>query len=86
MVTPEQCRAARALLGWTQMDLAERSGIGCSTVRSFESGRHTLIRSNMAVLRAALEAAGVIFIEADAEGPGVRLRNRAPAYANRTGV
>lgn len=86
MVTPEQCRAARALLGWTQMDLAERSGIGCSTVRSFESGRHALIRSNMAMLRAALEAAGVIFIDADAQGPGVRLRDRVPAGVDRTRV
>lgn len=57
------------------MDLAERSGIGCSTVRNFEGGRHALMRSNMAMLRSVLEAAGVIFIEADVQGPGVRLRN-----------
>ncbi len=74
MMTPAQCRAARALLDWSQADLAARSGVGCSTIRSFEHGRHTLIRSNMAMLRATLETAGVVFIEAEEIGPGVLLR------------
>lgn len=75
MLTPEQCRAARALLDWTQCDLAQRAGVGWSTVRSFETGRHAPIRANMAVIQAALEAAGVLFIDADGSaGPGVRLR------------
>ncbi|MFO1037091.1 MAG: helix-turn-helix transcriptional regulator [Geminicoccaceae bacterium] len=74
-LTPQQCRAARGLLGWTQEDLAERSGVSRSTVRGFENGQHELHRGSAAVIRQALEAAGVILIEADAEaGSGVRLR------------
>lgn len=79
MLTPEQCRAARALLDWTQTDLADRTGIAVSTVRGFESGRHTLMRSNMAMLQATLEQAGVVFIAADVMGPGVRLRTPKPS-------
>lgn len=75
MLTPSQCRAARALLDWTQEDLARTAGVGGSTVRGFECGRHVLIRSNMAVIRAALEAAGIVFIDGDGMGPGVRLRH-----------
>lgn len=38
-MTPEQCRAARALLDWPQQRLAEESGIGNATIRNFEAGR-----------------------------------------------
>lgn len=74
MLTPEQCRAARALLGWTQQELATRAGVACGTVRGFENSQHTPIRSNLRVLRAALEESGVVFLDADELGPGVRLR------------
>lgn len=88
MLTMAQCRAARALLDWTQQDLADRSGVACSTVRGFETGRHAPIRSNLRMLRTALEEGGVVFIEADMLGPGVRLRRSAsdptPATAHRT--
>ncbi len=77
MITPAQCRAARGLLDWTQTELAARSGVGCSTIRSFENGRHGLMRSNRRMLLATFEAAGVMFLAADAEGPGVRLRDVA---------
>jgi transcriptional regulator with XRE-family HTH domain len=74
-LTPQQCRAARGLLDWTQEELAERSGVSRSTVRGFENGQHELHRGSAAVIRGALEAAGVILLDADGEaGPGVRLR------------
>ena len=76
MLTPEQCRAARGLLDWTQEELAERAGVSRGTIRGFENGRHELHRGSTVVVRAALEAAGVILIDPDAEyGPGVRLRH-----------
>lgn len=78
MITPEQCRAARGLLDWSQAQLAGRSGVGCSTIRSFENGRHALIRSNNTQLRLAFEVAGVVFLAPDEDGPGVRLRNGLP--------
>ena len=73
-LTPEQCRAARALLDWTQDDLAAHAEVSRSTVRGFEGGQHGLQRATAAAIRRALEIAGVIFLEANADcGPGVRL-------------
>src|SRR5918994_7825736 len=75
MLSSEQCHAARALLGWTQEELAERAGVSRSTVRGFENGRHELHRGSTAVIRGALDAAGVVLVDPDQEtGPGVRLR------------
>jgi len=74
MLTPEQCRAGRALLDWTQEQLAERSGVCRSTIRGFENGHHRLIQANRMLIEATLEAAGVMLILADTHGPGVRLR------------
>lgn len=74
-LTPHQCRAARALLDWTQEELAEEAGVSRSTVRGFERGQHELHRGSAVVIRGALEAAGVMLIDADGEaGAGVRLR------------
>lgn len=75
MLRPEQCRAARALLDWTQEDLAERAGISRSTVRGFENGQHELQRASAAMIRMTLEQAGVILIGADEQGVGVRFQS-----------
>src|SRR3954452_14993840 len=73
-LTSEQCRAARALLDWTQDDLAAHAEVSRSTVRGFEGGQHGLQRATATAIRRALEVAGVIFIEANADcGPVVRL-------------
>jgi transcriptional regulator with XRE-family HTH domain len=69
-MTPAQCRAARALVDRSQEDLAKSANLGLSTVRNFESGRSVPIANNLAAMRAALEAAGVEFIN----GTGVKLR------------
>lgn len=74
MITPAQCRAARALLDWSQQRLAEESKIGNATIRNFEGGKSTPQHATLDVLRRALESAGVIFIASNGDGPGVRLR------------
>jgi transcriptional regulator with XRE-family HTH domain len=79
-LTPEQCRAARGLLDWTQEDLAKRAGVSRSTVRDYEKGRHVLHRTSAAQIVLALEKAGAVLIPADGLGPGVRLL-REPAAA-----
>ncbi|MDQ2762038.1 MAG: helix-turn-helix domain-containing protein [Pseudomonadota bacterium] len=61
MLSPEQCRAARAWANWSQEDLAKRASVGLSTVRAFEKGTHTPIRNNLEAIRVALETAGVQF-------------------------
>lgn len=73
MLTPEQCRAARALLNWTQQELATATSISAVSIRAFEKGGD-MRDSNRKLLRLSLEAAGVIFIEENGQGPGVRLR------------
>jgi predicted transcriptional regulator len=74
MLTPAQCRAARGLIDYSQMELAERAGVGIVTIRQLEAGVHAPRRSTLDVVRRALEAAGVEFIAENGGGPGVRLR------------
>jgi transcriptional regulator with XRE-family HTH domain len=76
MVEAAQVRAARALIGWSQAKLAETAGVPASTINAFETGASDRI-ANEAVdkVRAALEAAGAVFIPKDGGGGiGVRLR------------
>ena len=73
-MSPAQCRAARALLNWSQDALADRAALSVTTLRNFERGATTPIGNNLAAIRSALEAAGVEFIEENGGGPGVRLR------------
>lgn len=75
-MTGNQLKAARSLIGWTQKQLADAAGLSIPTVKRAE-GASALTASENAVLsiRAALEAAGVEFIEENGGGPGVRLRS-----------
>ena len=57
-----------------QPKLAERAGVGLSTVVDFEKGRRVVSPESVAKIRAALESAGVIFVDQNGEGPGVRLK------------
>jgi hypothetical protein len=76
MITTRQIKAARALLAWTAGDLAHRCGVPYASIVRLESvdGRLRGRAAAAATVVATLEAAGVIFIEANGEGPGVRLR------------
>ena len=58
-MTPEQARAARAWLGWSQTELARRAGVSLSTVQDFERGRRTPIANNLAAMRRAVQEAGL---------------------------
>jgi transcriptional regulator with XRE-family HTH domain len=62
-MTPEQSRAARAWLDWSQEALAAKAGVSPSTVRDFEKGRRDPIANNLAAMRAALETAGISFVD-----------------------
>jgi len=73
-MTPSQCRAARALVAMSQDRLAEASGVAKRTIASFEKEDHQPYNRTIAALCAALEAAGVEFIQENGGGPGVRLR------------
>jgi transcriptional regulator with XRE-family HTH domain len=77
-MSPVQCRAARSLLRWTQEDLADHAQVGIVSVRQFEAEAVEPRRATLAALRRALEVAGIVFIEQNGGGPGVRLRDRQP--------
>lgn len=74
MPTPAQCRAARALLDWSQQQLADAARVGIVTVRQFEGGGARPRNATLEVISRALESAGVEFIAENGGGPGVRLR------------
>jgi transcriptional regulator with XRE-family HTH domain len=76
MITPEQSRAARGLLGWNQQNLADKAGVGIVTVHQLEAGATQPRRATLEVIRRAFEGAGVEFIDENGGGPGVRLRQR----------
>ncbi len=73
MLIGAQVRMARAAVGWGVRELAERANITPKTVSRIENGGDALA-STLDRIQAALEDAGVIFIDEDEEGPGVRLR------------
>jgi transcriptional regulator with XRE-family HTH domain len=60
-LTPAQIRAARALLNWTQSELAARAQVARKTVADYEGGRRKLQRRTLDDLGRALEDGGVIF-------------------------
>jgi transcriptional regulator with XRE-family HTH domain len=82
-LSSEQSRAGRALLNWSQADLAKAARVARQTVVDFERGARTPYPNNLAAIRSALEAAGVEFIAENGGGPGVRLTR--PAKAKRKG-
>jgi transcriptional regulator with XRE-family HTH domain len=59
MLTPEQSRAARGWLAWSQEDLAERAHVSLSTIRDFEKGRRVPIANNLNAIQSAIEGAGI---------------------------
>jgi ribosome-binding protein aMBF1 (putative translation factor) len=80
-VSIRQIKAARALLDWSQEQLATAAEISVPTVKRLEAqdgplGGRTETGSK---IRLALEQAGVQFIDENGGGPGVRLRKRQRA-------
>ncbi|WP_306111572.1 MULTISPECIES: helix-turn-helix transcriptional regulator [unclassified Roseovarius] len=77
MIYSNQLRAARALVGMSQAELAKAAGLSVPTVKRAE-GAGVLAASDHSIsaLAQALEQAGVEFIEENGRGPGVRLKER----------
>jgi transcriptional regulator with XRE-family HTH domain len=75
MLQSAQLRAARALLGWRQNDLAKASGVGLATVARIEQGKG-VVQGNFSTivkLQQTLERAGITFIDDPNGGVGVGL-------------
>jgi DNA-binding transcriptional regulator YiaG len=73
-MSPEQSRAARAWLDWSQDQLAAKANVSLSTVRDFEKGRRVPIANNLAAMRVALGSAGIDFV--DGASPGITYSKR----------
>src|SRR5260370_35522872 len=79
IIIAAQIRGARAMLGWSQEDLAADAEVGLSTVRHVESQRRPLDTSAADDICRALENAGIIFVAGSRDaGPGVRLVGNRP--------
>ena len=77
MIFTEQIRAARALLGWTQEELAIKASIGVATLRRLEGAKGEIRGTADTIwkIQKALAQGGVEFIDGDdTRGPGVRLK------------
>jgi len=70
-MSPAQSRAARGLLGWSEGDLARKSGCDEGLVRDFEAGYGDPPSGQVEALRSALSTAGIVFTESPT--PGVHL-------------
>ena len=75
MITGKQVRAARELLGWSQMTLALEANIEQSTVAKFERGESRPSVLTVSTIKRSLEGAGVEFPEGE---PTVSLRKGRP--------
>jgi hypothetical protein len=87
-VTGRQIAAGRTLIGMSQPDLAASARISVQTLRRMEAseGPSSGYANNVAAVRAALESVGVIFVEENGEGPGVRLKKRSSDGENARSV
>lgn len=75
MAIEAQLRAARSILGLSQPEVAKRAGVSTMTLKRAEgSGKPPASADAIAAISKALERAGVIFVDENGDGPGVRLR------------
>jgi len=72
MVTPREVRAARAFLGWTRQQLADRAIVALNTVIRLEQGVVDTRSSTLEAVRRALEAAGIEFLSLREDTEGIR--------------
>lgn len=75
MITPRQIRAARALLGWSQQQLADKAIVSLNVVTRMEKGKVDPRLSTLTAIYKALSKAGIEFLAADQKGEGVRLKS-----------
>ena len=76
MVSSSQIKAARAMLGWSAIELANRSGVGSASIKRYEvqDGVPVANTKNLMSIRNALEEAGIEFTGDPLVNPGVTLR------------
>jgi transcriptional regulator with XRE-family HTH domain len=73
MITPRQIRAARALLDWSQQELADKAVVSLNALARLERGTVDPRMSTLSAVEKALVLAGIEFIPEGDKGEGVRL-------------
>ncbi len=76
MITPGEIRAARAILGWTRHELADRAVVSLNSVVRLERSLVDSRSSTVAAVRLALEKAGIQFLSVTDGTEGIRLHQR----------
>lgn len=71
-ISPAQCRAARAMLNWSQEKLSKKAQVARATVADFEREVRRPIINNLSAIQKALEQGGIKFISCE-NGEGVKL-------------
>jgi predicted nucleotidyltransferase len=82
-LTPEMCRAGRALLRVSQTELARRAGVSRLTIAHFERAASKPIPVSLAAIRSALESAGVALLPGGAVLRGAS-NSGAPVRSEKT--
>ena len=78
MISSKQIKAARSLLGWKGKDLADKSGVGITTLRRYEA-QEGIPNANKFVIKAikgCLEEEGIVFSGDPIKSPGVSLNQK----------
>jgi len=75
MVSSCQIKAARAMLGWSAVELAKRCGVGSASIKRYEvqQGVPVANTKNLLAIRQSFEDAGIEFIGDPLVNPGVIL-------------
>lgn len=76
IISGNQIRAARALLGWTQRELCRKSKVAFGTIQRMEKsdGPVPARMETVGKVVAVFEKAGIEFL--NSESPGLRLRRK----------
>ncbi len=80
MITIEQCRAARGLIGWTQQDLADASGLSKTAINNFEKEHSDIKAESLNAIRLAFESLDIEFIAQD----GVKKKSESALFLKET--
>jgi transcriptional regulator with XRE-family HTH domain len=81
-MTDEQCRLARAMLGWSAAELGRRAQVGLRTIREFEASNRPILDATRSKLRAVFVVNGIEFLN-DADGIGIKRRLSIPEFCQR---
>lgn len=74
-ITSSQCKAARGLLGWSQAELAKAARVNIDTLIAFENSTRATHRHTILAFQKAFEEAGLLFVDENGAGIGVRFRD-----------